>query len=169
MILCQYCSLSNFKTALHLFTRFVTSRSCLTLLRAIYPANCRSPQTRANSGELRANSPAVRRHLYSAELRRTFAGVRRTFAERSPEFARVRPYSAANWRTVCQKIRSREEILTTSESDERHVRRELSSPRMKFAHGELQFTKKHILDGVNDREQLFASGVLLGLITTLRH
>ena len=95
----------------------------------------------------------VRRELASGSptptLRRTFAGVRRSTAE----FARVRPYSAANWRTVRQKIRSREEIPTTC--DERYVRRvvrcERGSPRMKFAHGELQFTKKHILDGVNDR------------------
>ena len=74
----------------------------------------------ANSRELCANSPAVRRHLYSAELRRTFAGVRRS----SLEFARVRAYSAANWRTVRQKIRSRDEIPTTS--NER-------SPRTSFA------------------------------------
>ena len=116
MILCQYCSLSKFKTALHLFTWFVTSRSCLTLLRAIYPANCRSPRTRANSSEFASSSP-------TPILRRTFAGVRRS----SLEFARVRPYYAANWRTVRQKIRSREEIPVTS--DERHVRRERGSLR----------------------------------------
>ena len=84
-------------------------------------------RTRANSGELRANSPAVRRHPHSGELRRTFAGVRRTFAgvrRSSLGFARVRAYSAANWRMVRQKIRSPEEIPTTS--NER-------SPRTRFA------------------------------------
>ena len=84
-----------------------------------FAANSRElERTRANSGELRANSPAVRRHPHSGELRRTFAGVRRTFAgvrRSSLEFARVRPYSAANWRTVRQKIRSREQIPITSD------------------------------------------------------
>ena len=100
-----------------------------------FAANSRElGRTRANSRELRANSPSVRQHRHSAELRRTFAGVRRTFAgvrrtfagvrRSSPGFTRVRPYSAANWRTVRQKIRSREEI--TSISDER-------SPRTQFA------------------------------------
>ena len=86
-------------------------------------------RTRANSGELRANSPAVRRHPHSGELRRTFAGVRRTFAgvrRSSLGFARVRAYSAANWRTVRQKIRSPEEISTS-------VRRERGPPRTWFA------------------------------------
>ena len=93
-----------------------------------FAANSRElERTRANSGELRANSPAVRRHPHSGELRRTFAGVRRTFAgvrRSSLGFARVRAYSAANWRTVRQKIRSPEEIPTTS--NER-------SPRTRFA------------------------------------
>ena len=93
------------------------------VLMAIYPANYRSPRTRANSRELartransrelRANTPTVRQHRQSAELWRTFAGVRRTFAgvrRSSPGFARVRPHSAANSRTVRQKIRSREKI-----------------------------------------------------------
>ena len=99
-----------------------------------FAANSRElGRTRANSRELRANSPTVRQYRHSAELRRTFAGVRRTFAgvrRSSPGFARVRPYSAANWRTVRQKIRSREEIhpLLTSVRRER-VRRELGSRR----------------------------------------
>ena len=118
-------------------------------------------RTRANSGELRANSPAVRRHPHSGELCRTFAGVRRSFAgvrRSSLGFARVRAYSAANWRTVRQKIRSPEEIPTTSNERSPRtrfaanvVRRERGSPRTTFAHGELQFTEKRILDGVNDR------------------
>ena len=98
-----------------------------------FAANSRElGRTRANSRELRANSPSVRQHRHSAELRRTFAGVRRTFAgvrRSSPGFARVRPYSAANWRTVRQKIRSREEI--TSTSNERSPR--TSPPRTGFA------------------------------------
>ena len=98
-----------------------------------FAANSRElARTRANSRELRANSPSVRQHRHSAELRRTFAGVRRTFAgvrRSSPGFARVRPYSAANWRTVRQKIRSREEI--TSTSNERSPR--TSPPRTGFA------------------------------------
>ena len=95
-------------------------------------------RTRANSGELCANSPAVRRHPHSGKLRRTFAGVRRTFAgvrQSSLGFARVRAYSAANWRTVRQKIRSPEEIPTTSNERSPRtrfaanvVRRELRSP-----------------------------------------
>ena len=106
-------------------------------------------RTRANSRELRANSPSVRQHRHSAELRRTFAGVRRTFAgvrRSSPGFARVRPYSAANWRTVRQKIRSREENHPPLTSSPR-----TGPPRTTFADGELQFAKKHILDGVHDR------------------
>ena len=95
-----------------------------------FAANSRElERTRANSGELRANSPAVRRHPHSGELRRTFAGVRRTFAvvrRSSLGFARVRAYSAANWRTVRQKIRSPEEISTS-------VRRERDPPRTWFA------------------------------------
>ena len=94
-----------------------------------FAANSRElARTRANSRELRANSPTVRQHRQSAELRRTFAGVRRTFAgvrRSSPGFARVRAHSAANSRTVRQKIRSPEEIyppLTV-------VRRERSSRR----------------------------------------
>ena len=127
-----------------------------------FAANSRElERIRANSGELRANSPAVRRHPHSGELRRTFAGVRRTFAgvrRSSLGFARVRAYSAANWRTVRQKIRSPEEIPTTSNersprtrSAANVVRRERGSPRTTFAHGELQFTEKRILDVVNDR------------------
>ena len=102
------------------------------LERAVYSANCRSPRTRANSRELHANSPSVRQHRHSAELRRTFAGVRRTFAgvrRSSPGLARVHPYSAANWQTVRQKIRSQEEY--TSTSNERSPR--TSPPRTRFA------------------------------------
>ena len=109
-----------------------------------FAANSREfARTRANSREVRANSPAVRRHLYSAELRRTFAGVHRTFAgvrRSSLEFARVRANSAANWRTVRQKIRSRDEIPTTSNERSPRtrfaanlVRRERRSPRTSFA------------------------------------
>ena len=105
--------------------------------RAVYPANYRSPRTRANSRELRANSPTVRQHRQSAELRRTFAGVRRTFAgvrRSSPGFARVRAHSAANSRTVRQKIRSPEEIyppLTVVRREQ--VRRERSSPMANYS------------------------------------
>ena len=94
----------------------------VTLIQAVYPANYRSPRTRANSRELE------RTRANSAELRRTFAGVRRTFAgvrRTSPGFARVRAHSAANSRTVRQNIRSPKEIyppLTV-------VRRERSSRR----------------------------------------
>ena len=130
---------------------------------AIYPANYRSPRTRANSSELARirQQFADARHPHSGELRRTFAGVRRTFAgvrRSSLGFARVRAYSAANWRTVRQIIRSPEEIPTTSNERSPRtrfaanvVRRERGSPRTTFAHGELQFTEKRILDGVNDR------------------
>ena len=94
-------------------------------------------RTRANSRELRANSPTVRQHRQSAELRRTFAGVRRTFAgvrRSSPGFARVRAHSAANSRTVRQKIRSPEEIyppLTVVRREQ--VRRERSSPMANYS------------------------------------
>ena len=113
------------------------SRSCSSVLFWQYTRRTvvrrELARTRANSRELRANSPTVRQYRHSAELRRTFAGVRRTFAgvrRSSPGFARVRPYSAANWRTVRQKSRSPEEIhpLLTSVRRER-VRRELSSRR----------------------------------------
>ena len=60
-------------------------------------------------------------------VRRTFAGVRRS----SLGFARVRAYSAANWRTVRQKIRSPEEISTS-------VRRERGPPRTWFAANEVR-------------------------------
>ena len=83
----------------------------------------------ANSGELERTPREFAIGSPTPTLRRTFAGVRRTFAERSPEFGGVRPQSAANWRTVRQKIRSREEI--TSTSDERSPR--TSPPRTGFA------------------------------------
>ena len=107
-------------------------------------------RTRANSGELRANSPTVRQHRHPAELRRTFGGVRRTFGgvrRSSPRFDRVRSYSAANWRTVRQKNSFAGGNPSTS--NKRSPR--TGSPRTTFADGELQFAKKHILDGVNDR------------------
>ena len=94
-------------------------------------------RTRANSRELRANSPTVRQHRQSAELRRTFAGVRRTFAgvrRSSPGFARVRAHSAANSRTVRQKIRSPEEIYPPLMVVRREqVRRERSSPMANYS------------------------------------
>ena len=103
-----------------------------------FAANSRElARTRANSRELRANSPTVRQHRQSAELRRTFAGVRRTFAgvrRSSPGFARVRAHSAANSRTVRQKIRSPEEIyppLTVVRREQ--VRRERSSPMANYS------------------------------------
>ena len=90
--------------------------------------SCRSPRTsrelERTPRELASGSPTptLRRPRTSANVRRRTPNVHRSTAE----FARVRPYFAANWRTVRQKIRSREEIPTTS--DERYVRRELSSP-----------------------------------------
>ena len=100
-------------------------------------------RTRANSSELARTPRKFAIGSPTPTLRRTFAGVRRTFAgvrRSSPGFAQVRPYSAANWRTVRQKIRSREENHPP-----------LTSVRRELVRRELQFAKKHILDGVNDR------------------
>ena len=76
-----------------------------------FAANSRERgRTRANPRELRPRSPTVRQLFYfanSANVRPRSPNVRRTFGEllaNSPEFARIRAESAANWRTVRQKI-----------------------------------------------------------------
>ena len=89
-------------------------------------------RTRANSSELARTPHEFAIGSPTPTLRRTPANVRRStpnVRRSSPGFARVRPQSAANWRTVRQKIRSREEI--TSTSDERSPR--TSPPRTGFA------------------------------------
>ena len=93
-------------------------------------------RTRANSSELaqtRANSARIRHRFANTDTPPNSGERSPEYAERirrsSPGFARVRPYSAANWRTVRQKIRSREEI--TSTSNERSPR--TSPPRTGFA------------------------------------
>ena len=76
-----------------------------------FAANSRERgRTRANPRELRPRSPTVRQLFYfanCANVRPRSPNVRRTFGEllaNSPEFARIRAESAANWRTVRQKM-----------------------------------------------------------------
>ena len=114
----------------------------------------------ANSRELertRANSARIRQQFADtytpANVRRSTPNVRRS----SAEFARVRPYSAANWRTVRQKIRSREQIPITSDGRSpwfaaNVVRRERGSPRMKFAANEVR----------RELSTMFAANVKIG-------
>ena len=81
----------------------------------------------ANSGELertRKNSAQIRHRFANTDTPPNSGECSPEYAERLARFARVCPYSAANWRTVRQKIRSREEI--TSTSNKRSLRTSLS-------------------------------------------
>ena len=63
---------------------------------AVYPANYRSPRTRANSRELertRANSARTRQRFANTDSPPNSAGRSPEYAERSPEFGGVRPGS----------------------------------------------------------------------------
>ena len=64
--------------------------------QAVYPANCRSPRTRANSGELertRANSARIRHRFANTDTPPNSGERSPEYAERSPEFGGVRPGS----------------------------------------------------------------------------
>ena len=113
---------------------------------ALYLANDRSPRTRANAGELariRANSARVRQPFANFFISRTpptFARVRRTFGElsaNSPEFARIRAESAANWRTVRQKMSPTPTSFTYTAND-RSPRTIVRQPRT-IVHHKLKF------------------------------
>ena len=70
---------------------------------AVYPANCRSPRTRTNSGELertRANSARIRQRFANYTDTPPNSGERSPeYAESSPEFGGVRPGSPEFART----------------------------------------------------------------------
>ena len=69
---------------------------------AVYPANCRSPRTRANSGELertRANSARTRQRFANTNTPPNSGERSPEYAERSPEFGGVRPGSPEFART----------------------------------------------------------------------
>ena len=109
-------------------------------ISAVYPANCRSPRTRANSGELertRANSARIRHRFANTDTPPNSGERSPEYAERSPEFGGVRPGSPEFARTPPRtgerfarkfvrgkKLRS----LLTSVRRKR-VRRELGSRR----------------------------------------
>ena len=110
-----------------------------------FAANSRERgRTRANPRELRPRSPTVRQLFYfanSANVRPRSPNVRRTFGEllaNSPEFARIRAESAANWRTVRQKMSPTPTSFTYTANDRSPrtiVRREHSFAR-KIVRGE---------------------------------
>ena len=111
-------------------------------------ANCRSPRTRANSGELERTPREFAIGSPTPTLRRTPANVRRSMPNvrrSSTEFARVRPSSPVLRRELANG--SPENSFAGGKPSTSNER----SPRTTFADGELQFAKKHILDGVNDR------------------
>ena len=67
-----------------------------SVISAVYPANCRSPRTRANSGELertRANSARIRHRFANIDTPPNSGERSPEYAERSPEFGGVRPSS----------------------------------------------------------------------------
>ena len=108
-------------------------------MSAIYPANYRSPRTRANSREFartRANSARIRQQFADTYTPPNSAGVRRTFAERSPEFGGVRSSSPGFARTP---PRTGEQFARKfvrgmkSQPPLTSVRRERGSPRTSFA------------------------------------
>ena len=73
-----------------------------TMEGAVYPANCRSPRTRANSGELertRANSARIRHQFANTDTPPNSGERSPEYAERSPEFGGVRPGSPEFART----------------------------------------------------------------------
>ena len=129
----------------------------LTLKKAIYPANYRSPRTRANSSELartRANSARIRQQFADTHTPANSAERSPEYAERSPEFGGVRSGSPEFARTpprIGERFARKFVRRKKSQPPLTSVRRERGSPRTTFAHGELQFTEKRILDGVNDR------------------
>ena len=100
------------------YTRRTVVRRELGRIRANSSELGRTPRELANG------SPTPTPRRTAANVRRSTPNVRRS----SPRFDRVRPYSAANWRTVRQKIRSLEEIQPPLTSVRRErVRRELRS------------------------------------------
>ena len=101
---------------------------------AVYPANCRLPQTHANSSELRANSPSFRQHRHSAERLPEFSGVR----PGSPEFARTPPRTGE--RFARKFVRGRKTIhllraFAANWSAANYVRRWRTSVRQKAYFG----------------------------------
>ena len=78
------------------------NQCCLPLMSGIYPANYRSPRTRANSSELartRANSARVRHQFADTYTPPNSAERSPEYAERSPEYGGVRPSSPGFART----------------------------------------------------------------------
>ena len=102
---------------------------------AVYPANCRSPRTRANSGELertRANSARIRHRFANTDTPPNSGERSPEYAERSPEFGGVRPGSPVLRRELANG--SPENSFAgrnTSISNERSPR--TSPPRTQFA------------------------------------
>ena len=110
-------------------------------------------RTRANSSELARTPREFAIGLPTPTLRRTPANVRRStpnVRRSSAEFARVRPSSPVLRRELAngspQNSFAEGKPSTANERSPR-----TGPPRTTFADGELQFAKKHILDGVNDR------------------
>ena len=116
-------SLSYLKEWAQLYkTHFKQSKDWLYTLR-----------TRANPSELARTPREFASSSTTPTLRRTPPNVRRSVPNvrrRLLGFARVRAYSAANWRTVRQKIRSPEEIPTIS--NVRSPMANCSSPKSVF-------------------------------------
>ena len=111
---------------------------------------------RANSRELGRTPCEFASSSPTPTLRRTPPNVRRStpnVRRSSAEFARVRPSSRVLRRELANGSPENSFAGSGKKSQQplTSVRRERGSPRTTFAHGELQFTEKRILDGVNDR------------------
>ena len=99
-----------------------------------FAANSRElEQTRANSARIRQQFADTYTPPNSGERSPEFGGVRSS----SPGFARTPPRTGE--RFARKFVRGKKsQFPTTSESEERHVRRELSSPRTWFAANEVR-------------------------------
>ena len=110
---------------------------------ALYPANYRSPRTRANSSELartRANSARIRQQFADTHTPANSAERSPEYAERSPEFARVRPSSRVLRRELANGSpensfagRNLNQRSPRTRSAANVVRRERGSSRTTFA------------------------------------
>ena len=114
--------------------------SAWSLALAVYPANYRSPRTRANSSELartRANSARIRQQFADTHTPANSAERSPEYAERSPEFGGVRSGSPEFARTpprtgerFARKFVRRKKSQPAFAANE--VRRERGSPRTRF-------------------------------------
>ena len=113
-------------------------------ITAIYPANYRSPRTRANSSELartRANSARIRQQFADTHTPANSAECSPEYAERSPEFGGVRSGSPEFARTpprTGERFARKFVRRKKSQPPLTSVRRERGPPRTWFAANEVR-------------------------------